>query len=88
MGAFRRDGRGDALHALRRLADKSWLNGQDDEATPVDDGGVRPLLCVQRSGETLFVPTGWAHATLNLEPSIGFSVEVGDAPEVASKGAF
>ena len=27
--------------------------------------------CVQRPDETLFVPQGWAHATINLRESIG-----------------
>ena len=27
----------------------------------------------------LFVPSGWKHATINLEDSVGVAVEVGDA---------
>ena len=45
-----------------------------------------PRLCIQRAGEVLFVPTGWAHATVNLAGSIGVAVEVGDRAELASAG--
>jgi hypothetical protein len=38
----------------------------------------RPLTCVQRAGETLFVPSGWAHAVISLEASVGVAVEIGD----------
>jgi hypothetical protein len=45
-----------------------------------------PRLCVQRAGEALFVPTGWAHAAINLADAIGAAVEVGDRPELRSFG--
>ena len=37
-----------------------------------------PLRCVQPAGSALFVPSGWKHATINLAPSVGVAVEVGD----------
>jgi tetratricopeptide (TPR) repeat protein len=37
-----------------------------------------PLRCVQRSGEVLFVPSGWQHGVLNLENSVGIAIEVGE----------
>jgi hypothetical protein len=41
----------------------------------------QPIQCVQEAGEVLFVPTGWEHATLNDEESIGIAMELGDEPE-------
>ena len=35
--------------------------------------------CVQEAGDVLLVPKGWAHATLNLRPSIGVAYEL-DVP--------
>jgi hypothetical protein len=32
--------------------------------------GYRPLECVQRPGEVLFVPDRWAHMTLNLGETV------------------
>lgn len=38
-----------------------------------------PLLrCTQPAGMALFIPSGWDHATLNLETTVGGAVEVGD----------
>ena len=41
-------------------------------------GGATPLTCTQKSGQALFVPSGWLHAVLNLRDSVGVAVEVGD----------
>ena len=38
--------------------------------------GSRPLRCVQRAGDVVLVPPLWGHATLNLEPSVGWATEV------------
>jgi hypothetical protein len=38
---------------------------------------IPPLECVQESGEILFVPEGWLHATINLQDSVGIAVELG-----------
>ena len=34
-----------------------------------------PLVITQRAGDVLFVPRDWAHAVLNVQPSVGFAVE-------------
>ena len=49
-----------------------WL--QDDYARVVGEGRA-PLLAVQRAGEVVHVPQGWAHAVLNLKESIGVAEE-------------
>ena len=33
------------------------------------------IQCVQHPGEAMFVPEGWGHAILNLQPSVGFASE-------------
>lgn len=38
-------------------------------------GTVPPLECVQGGGDMLFIPSTWAHATLNLEASVGLAAE-------------
>eukprot|EP00931_Biecheleriopsis_adriatica_P000300 TRINITY_DN100319_c0_g1_i1.p1 TRINITY_DN100319_c0_g1~~TRINITY_DN100319_c0_g1_i1.p1 ORF type:complete len:484 (+),score=90.11 TRINITY_DN100319_c0_g1_i1:59-1453(+) len=40
------------------------------------------LECVQEAGDVLFVPSRWAHATLNVEASIGVAYELGVFPMV------
>ena len=37
----------------------------------------RPLDCVQEAGTLLFIPEGWSHATINLEDTVGLSMELG-----------
>ena len=34
-----------------------------------------PIKCIQRAGDILFVPDGFAHATVNLETAVGVAVE-------------
>ena len=34
-----------------------------------------PAICVQEAGDALFIPDGYAHATINLETSMGIAVE-------------
>ena len=36
-----------------------------------EEGAARPMLCFQHPGEILYLPTGWAHATLNLGETVG-----------------
>ena len=45
-----------------------------EEATgPHVEAARRPLECVCRAGEVIYVPTGWWHAVINLEPSIAIT---------------
>ena len=42
------------------------------------DGGAlcsAPLECTQNEGDLLYVPAGWAHATLNTEVAVGAALE-------------
>ena len=35
----------------------------------------QPLECMQNAGDVLYIPSGWGHATINIDESIGFAVE-------------
>ncbi|TPX48699.1 hypothetical protein SeLEV6574_g01897 [Synchytrium endobioticum] len=41
--------------------------------TQAINSAVKPLECVCRAGEVLFVPHGWFHLVINLEPSIAIT---------------
>ena len=34
--------------------------------------------CVQEAGDIVFVPSGWHHAVMNLQPSVGIAIELGE----------
>ena len=38
--------------------------------------GGRALRCTQRAGDVLVVPETWGHATVNVQPSVGWATEV------------
>eukprot|EP00596_Hydrurales_sp_CCMP1899_P009883 CAMPEP_0119053198 /NCGR_PEP_ID=MMETSP1177-20130426/74273_1 /TAXON_ID=2985 /ORGANISM="Ochromonas sp, Strain CCMP1899" /LENGTH=588 /DNA_ID=CAMNT_0007033081 /DNA_START=406 /DNA_END=2172 /DNA_ORIENTATION=- len=42
---------------------------------PVEQGldyeGYRPLECVQRAGDVMYVPAGWSHGTINIGDAVG-----------------
>ena len=40
-------------------------------------GRCAPIEFVQRAGHVVFVPNGWRHAVINIEPSVGISKQVG-----------
>ena len=48
------------------------------EMSDAADENLRPLKCLQRTGDVIFVPDQWAHQVLNLEESVGFAAEVGE----------
>ena len=92
-GSFRRDGRGSALEHLAAARPEAvarlFPERPRANASAVDvAAGPRatPKLCVLRSGHALFIPTGWAHAIVNLADSVGVAVEVGDRPDLWSPG--
>ena len=52
---------------------------------------VRPHEVVQEAGDVVFVPAGWGHAVLNLEPSVAVAFELGfpslnDDPDAPTHG--
>ena len=38
--------------------------------TLAEGSAARPLECIQREGELLYVPEGWYHATVNLGDTV------------------
>ena len=38
---------------------------------------IAPLEVIQEPGDIVWVPERWGHAVLNLEPSVGFAMEIG-----------
>ena len=78
---------------------EEYLTAPDESITPqewlrrhdADRGGklrVPLKQCTQPEGTALFVPTGWRHAVINLLPSVGMAVEVGDADVIARATAM
>lgn len=49
-------------------------------AQPRENNGL--LECVQRPNETLFVPSGWWHTTLNLKPSLAVTENFAAEPNL------
>ena len=74
------------MQSLEKLTSmQRWLLANyDEESGSVktgfisEDRPLRPLQCVQHAGEVTYVPTGWLHAIINLQPSVGIAYEVGD----------
>eukprot|EP00746_Dinoflagellata_sp_MGD_P134640 gnl/MRDRNA2_/MRDRNA2_68510_c0_seq1.p1 gnl/MRDRNA2_/MRDRNA2_68510_c0~~gnl/MRDRNA2_/MRDRNA2_68510_c0_seq1.p1 ORF type:complete len:180 (+),score=31.70 gnl/MRDRNA2_/MRDRNA2_68510_c0_seq1:17-556(+) len=59
--------------ALRKT--KSWILSKEFEMLPKE---MRPLQCIQRAGEIIWLPESWYHATLNLEHSLSFGAQEPD----------
>ena len=48
--------------------------GRSAMAASEASGG--PIVCEQRAGEVFLLPPLWGHATVNLEPAVGFATEL------------
>lgn len=57
-------------------ASERWGGGTPPRDTPQGVKASRPFRCVQRAGDAIYVPTMWAHATVNLETAVGFAGEM------------
>ena len=68
---------GKETHKLRPL---EWLRRHEAQRT---DLPIAPLQCIQPAGTALFVPSGWKHATVNVAPSVGIAIEVGDVDVIS-----
>ena len=53
------------IYPLLQTLDQPPING-DLPVSQDSDGGYRPLECVQRPGDIMYVPSGWSHSTLNI----------------------
>lgn len=50
-----------------RLGMAAW----EERVLPKLSSATAPTTCVQLPGETIFVPDSWAHATINLDETVG-----------------
>jgi hypothetical protein len=50
--------------------DASWYSAWESGSADAEEDDS-PLFCVQEAGDAIFLPSGWAHATVNLEESLG-----------------
>lgn len=59
---------------------RQWFSTQLPQLLRRSQGSGAPnvdaIQCIQRPGEAMFVPEGWGHAVLNLQPSVGFATEL------------
>ena len=51
---------------------KEWI----EKDYPKLKGGAKPLECMQRAGDVLFVPHLWGHGTYNVQESVGIAIEL------------
>lgn len=69
----------------QQLSSVSWFEMYHDRVTATSwPGEWRPVDLIQKPGETVFVPAGWAHAVLNLELTVAvthnYASEFGPSP--------
>ena len=57
-----------------RQAAGAWVDGGGPNRSRAK--GTPVLECVQRAGESLYLPDYWGHATLNLEPTLAVASEI------------
>jgi hypothetical protein len=53
-----------------------WYRTEFVQSKPDDSAGRHVLECTQETGDIIFVPYLWSHATINLETSIGLAYEM------------
>ena len=59
------------------LASSHWLQQEySTHSKALFSGGETPIECVQSAGDALFVPNGWAHATINVDFSVAVALEL------------
>ena len=65
-----------AAYSQRHVLDTLVPHAETAGRMPHFPRGQKPLVCEQHAGEVLFVPQLWGHATVNLQPSIGWASEL------------
>ena len=63
-----------ATYSKEAAADR-WRRVQGGDTTT-----DRPMQCVQKAGDVLYVPALWGHGTLNQQQSIGVAFEISLEP--------
>lgn len=61
-------------HPLDSDLFKAWQQRRSGAPSGAEGGGAAggsARFCVQPPGSAMYLPAGWAHATLNLEPGLG-----------------
>ena len=53
------------IYPRLQTLDQPPINGEIP-VTQDPDEGYRPLECLQRPGDIMYVPSGWSHSTLNI----------------------
>ena len=68
-------GIGDGYSSEGEISRKEHVGEWLREQYPAHKQAGRLVECVQEKGDMIFVPHSWAHATLNLEPSLAVAQE-------------
>ena len=61
-----------AYHGPGAMDMREWMNRIYLELP------IPPLEVIQRPGDTLFIPSGWKHAVVNLKRSVGVAWQIGE----------
>ncbi len=66
-------------HYAKTAAADRWFQGEAGGSSIMAAGSGAglgtPLVCTQRAGDLLFVPSQWGHGTINERQSIGVAYE-------------